>query len=484
MSQTSQFSARACTIAFSLALSTEAEAGGVAFTQGDLFLYSPAVTGISSTDGAVVRIDPTTGNASLFVDLVLTQSSQGSLAYDPYRERLLFCASLNAADPNHLWAADGAGNLQNLGHPGKHFWVLAPRGDGIVYLRDGSSISGQVWYLDSNDQLQTLLDASGTQPFLLAPGFQPYYSAMAYHVGTNSLIVAGPSALGVSCGGGVAAGLVVRRVTLSADGTRAVGPVLCAEFEVSSSGEMPYGLSALPDGHLLLVLDTNSNSAEARMLRVDPWTMTITPFAVNGPYLGAAATNGGTWSSALGKAVVLDTFSDVLRAFAQGESGIGAVVATSTPISSPSGTNEIATLIEVASPPCGGKVVPYGPGLAGAGSFVPSLTAEGCPLPGGTLAIHVASAVGAANGMLFVGVTPGALPFVGGSLLVQSIAVAIPIAVGGSAGVSGAGAISFPALVPPNPILTGFSAYLQAAFADAAAVKGVSLTHGLELTFG
>jgi hypothetical protein len=474
MSQALLFPMRATVIslAISLVVPTAAEASGVAFTPGDLFLYSPAVTGISSVDGAVVRIDPTTGNASIFVDLALTQGWQGSLAYDPYRERLLFCASLNGGNGiNYLWAADGAGNTQNLGHASKTFWALAPRGDGIVYLRDGSSNAGRVWYLDANNQLATLQDESGTQPFHFAPGTQPWFTTMTYHAGTNSLVVAGPSQLGVACGGGENAGVVVRRATLSADGTRAIGPVLCAEFNVSPGSDVPTGLTALPDGRLLLVVDTNSNEAEPRLLHVDPWTMTIT-------------TNGGTWSSALGKAVVLDTFNDVLRAFAPGEGGIGAVITTSTPLSSSGSSNEVATLIEVASPTCAGSSVTYGSGLAGAGSYVPSLTAEGCALPGGTLVIHMASAVGAANGVLFVGLTPSALPLAGGTLLVYPIVSAIPIAVGGSAGISGAGSLSFPVLVPPNPTLTGLSAFLQVAFLDPAAVKDVSFTGGLQLTFG
>lgn len=475
-------------LASCLALSSAAAGRGVAFTPGDLFLYSPAVTGISSADGALVRIDPATGSASIFVDFLTTLGSQGAVAYDPYRERLLFCAAISGGDGvRYLWAADGAGNTQNLGHSGKVFWALAPRGDGIVYLRDASFEVGRVWYLDANDQLLTLLDASGTQPFHFAPGTQPWFSAMTYHAGTNSLVVAGLSTTGVGCSGGVNAGVVVRRATLSADGTRAIGPVLCAEYDVSPSGEVPYGLSALPDGALLLVVDTNSNATESRMLRVDPWTMTITPYAANGMYVGAAATSGGTWSSALGKAVVLDSFNDVLRAYAPGESGAGALIVPSSPISSSGSSSEVATLIEVANTPCSGSIALYGPGpggLAGAGGFVPSLTGGGCPLPGGSLALHVASVVGSGSGILFAGVAPGALPLAGGTLLVFPIAIAVPLAVGGSAGVAGAGAASLPVLVPPNPTLTGLAVFLQAAFADPAAVKGVSLTNGLELTFG
>jgi hypothetical protein len=56
--------------------------------------------------------------------------------------------------------------------------------------------------------------------------------------------------------------------------------------------------------------------------------------------------------------------------------------------------------------------------------------------------------------------------------------------VGGAAGAPGAGSLSLPALLPATPSLSGLSLWLQAGFGDAAAVKGVSLTQGLQMAIG
>ena len=61
---------------------------------------------------------------------------------------------------------------------------------------------------------------------------------------------------------------------------------------------------------MMLVIDNNSCDSIGRMQLIDPVTLTVTPFASNG-YLGAGATNAGTWSSIRGEVVILDTFSDV-----------------------------------------------------------------------------------------------------------------------------------------------------------------------------
>ena len=52
------------------------------------------------------------------------------------------------------------------------------------------------------------------------------------------------------------------------------------------------------------------------------------------------------------------------------------------------------------------------------------------------------------------------------------------------AGVAGAGALSFPILLPTGPGVSGASVYLQAAFADTGAPVNVSLSAGLELAIG
>lgn len=126
----------------------------------------------------------------------------------------------------------------------------------------------------------------------------------------------------------------------------------------------------------------------------------------------------------------------------------------------------------------------YGAGLAGAGGLVPVLFGDGCPTPGALVQLHVQQVVGGTSGTLLVGLGPAALPFKGGSLLASPIVLQALIGVGGTPGVAGAGSLALPAQLPPDPLLSGTSLFLQAGFADAAAVMDVSLTQGLQLTIG
>jgi Tol biopolymer transport system component len=126
----------------------------------------------------------------------------------------------------------------------------------------------------------------------------------------------------------------------------------------------------------------------------------------------------------------------------------------------------------------------YGAGLAGAGGFVPALLGAGCPTPGAVVTLSLEKVVGGAGGTLFVGLGPAALPFKGGSLLVAPIVLQALIGVGGTPGAAGAGALTLPALLPSDPLLSGVSLFLQAGFSDGAAVHDVSLTQGLQLSIG
>lgn len=457
------------------------------FTAGDLFLYSPAVTGSSSVDGALVRIDPLTGNATLLVDFFATQSNPGSLAYDPYREGLIFCARLDSVlQPTHLWLVDGAGNRTDLGHEGLNFSTLAPTPFGHVYLRQGGLPGDLIRYLDEFNGLHTLLDDTGTAPFDLAPGAAATIQAMTYHAGTHALIVASGSNQAPPCGGGggVTAAVSIRRIPLSPDGTQVTGAVNCAEIEISTSGEVPTQWSAGPGGSLLLVVDTNSNAAEGRMVLVDPVTLALSTYASNGSYTGAAATSAGSYSSVLGKAVILDTFANVLRAYAQGESGNGVTITPSIPISSAGGTGEVATLVEVPGGGCDGQYTPYGVGLAGLAGFVPTLQATNCPVIGKAITLEIDDVRGGALGALFIGTTPASLPFKGGLLLVAPILVTLDLQVGGAVGQPATGALSIQVVLPNDPLWVGLSIHCQAGFADAAAVKGASLTPGMQIDVG
>lgn len=168
--------------------------------------------------------------------------------------------------------------------------------------------------------------------------------------------------------------------------------------------------------------------------------------------------------------------------------GDGSVVAWDTEATTlgPGDTNDALDVYVRDAGGCSGAGgwLGYGAGLAGKGGLVPVLYGDGCPTPGALVTLHVEQVVGGASGTLFVGLGPAALPFKGGSLLVAPIVLQALIGVGGTAGVAGAGSLTLPALLPPNPLLSGTSLFLQAGFADAAAVHDVSLTQGLKLTIG
>lgn len=301
-----------------------AAAQGGGFTAGDLYLFSPAIQGASTADGALVHVDLSAGTATILVDTFTTPSSMGVMCFDPWRQRLIFRAGLDSVfDPVRLWAVDAAGNLDDLGFSGQAWSMFAPTGDGRIYLRNntGTAATQPILYLDAANDLNVLLDSTGTAPFLVDGNGAFDIRGIHYDVPTNSLFISSIAAVG-ACAGGATDKLNLRKLPLSADGTRVVGPVTCVQFEAGSF-ENPVGWSVGPGGQPLLVVDTNSNAQEPRLVLVDPTGPSASAFAATGSYFGAAATNAGTWCSALGKVVILDTGTDVLRAFGAGETGAG-----------------------------------------------------------------------------------------------------------------------------------------------------------------
>ena len=473
----------ACAASALCAAPVAAQGGG--FTAGDMYLYSASVDAPGGPAGpsvsGLVHVDLSAGTAHMLVPTTSQSQSAGSAVFDPYRQRILFDGTLALpSEPVRLWAVDAAGSLEALVTVNLSLSAFAPTGDGRVYFRAAGS-SSPFRYLDANNDVQVLMDETGTLPFAVDGNANFDFRGMIYDAGTNALLIA---PIGNEfCAGGVLSRINVRKLPLSADGTRVVGPVTCAQFEVSASAESMAGFSRGPAGQIVLVVDTNSNNLEPRMLLVDPVTLDIVPFASNG-HAFAAATNAGTWCSSLGKVVILDTGSDVLRAFAAGESGAGTILALDGSVSSTGGSAEAVTLAEVPTSACSGAWMPYGEGLAGAGGLVPRFLGAGCPEVGGTFELSLDRAVGGANGVLFIGLSASAVPFKGGTFLVGTVLVAAPLALGGASGIPGAGAFSSPASLPADPLLAGVDLFLQTGFVDAAAVQGVSLTKGLRMTVG
>lgn len=315
------------------------------FEPGDLYLYTPAFQGGSSSAGAIVRVDPGGGSPELFVDLATASNSKDQIAYDPFRDRLIFYGGFV---PNQivLHLVDANGNFTNIGFDsaaGASTSAFAPRGDGNIYMRTPAAPL-EITRLDAANQPHPLLDSTGTVPFSPSGWFASMIQHMEYHAPTNSLVIGTGSNQGI-CPGGSNQDINIRRLDLSADGTRVLGES-CWQYDLQP-GQFDgavVGLTALNGSDLLLTIDNNNNLALPRMVRVDPAAQTAVPYATNGnPF--PAATNAGTYSSVRNQAVILATGTDELRAFSEGANGLGIVIATGT--GSPGGSGETATLIEI-----------------------------------------------------------------------------------------------------------------------------------------
>jgi hypothetical protein len=467
-----------------LAPHAAAQAGG--FTVGDVWESNDGLPASPGTGASLRRIDPVSGAVTTMVGSAWTSGS-GSLAFDPYRHRLIWRSTITLP-AQKIWQVDGAGNLTDMGLATTGYSWFAPAGDGRIFCIENPGGPQYLAFIDGANRVKRVLNAAGTAPYPLPSGPFLARRGLAYDAATNAVYACSH----LDCDGLAHQAIVMGKLALSADGTRVLGPPTCTSFDINGafSTETPVSLSRLPGGQLLVACiasDVSPSSAEERLLSFDPATLSFTPFALVG-VAGEAidyAINDGVWSSALGRALVLDTFQDNLRSFAPGSSGDGTII---TPVGgqvSPTGSSsEAEQLAEIAPTACDGAWVPYAKGLAGKGGFVPALIGAGCPVPGGAFTLNVSDVVGGAGGVLFVGLAPASVPFKGGTFAVGAVLLNLNVAVGGVAGVAGAGTLSLPAGLPPDPGLAGASIFLQAGFSDAAAVQGVSLTQGLQLEIG
>ncbi len=473
-----------------LGVATGASAQGGGFTAGELFIYTPVQSPGYNGDG-ILRVDPVTGASSVFAQTSGVYPAQGlAMAFDPYRQRLVFSASIGGPT-NQLWFADGAGNLQNvtsdLFPAGVYLDNLAPTDDGRLYCHhDGGNTATPLLWFDAANNFRVLYDSDGVTPMKIDGNYYSY-NGMIHDAATNSLFVASTQ----PAPGSPAWAVTVRKLPLSVDGTRVIGPVGNTQFEVSpnqwpwTSGETPRGWSHGPGGQLILYVQSIDYQVMPRMLLVDPVTSAISVWGSDGDSQQPNAwayTAGGAYSSALDKVVIVDYFNSALRAYAQGSAGgPGSVIATNPALSGFGTTVQVAS---VSPDDCTGGWIAYGLGLKGAGNFVPKLTGGGCPEPGAPITLDLSNAVGGASAALFVGLSQAALPFKGGTFHLGSLLLTLNVAVGGAPGVAGAGSLSLPATLPPDPALSGTSIFLQGAFSDTAAVQQVSLTQGLEMEIG
>jgi len=474
---------------FALALlagAAGAQAGG--FVDGDLYLASRGITGIGSQDGGIVAIDPLSAHSEQTVDFAFSSFGRGVMAFDSYRKRLVFWTSIDQGGPQYgLWTANAAGQLEHIVPTLENMQALAPTGDGRLYVVTPSDNIAPFKWFDAANRKHVLRDADGVTAFNFSGIIGNADAVMTYHAATNALFIAYRGNSGQPCAGAAGDGITIKKLPLSADGTRVIGPVSCREFQsdLVQSQEAPSNWSRGPGGALLLVCDTPGVSTlqKPRVAAVEPLSFTVTTFASPGGFTGADQLTAGSWSSARGEVLLLDTVNDVLRGYTQGGSGVGDVFAVNGPLSSNPGSGEYATLVEVDTGDCAGGFQPVGVGLAGSGGLVPALTASGCASLGGQVTLQLADVRGGAKGLLFGSFSEGLLAFRGGTLFMGSVDVLLNIGVGGAAGVAGAGSATFPPLSIDNPGLLGAKVFVQAAFVDPAAVNGVSLTQAVRVEF-
>jgi hypothetical protein len=479
-------------LASTLALLGTASTQGSGFNAGDLFLYGHTLTTPGYNGAGILRVDPLAGTGSMLIPTHSSMDDVGIIAFDSYRQRLVFCAAITGLEPTpllHLWLADGFGNKQMLGEglfpANTQFRSIAPTEDGRIYLTPTSDQTQPIRWFDAANGLHTLYDTDGVTPLLIDGS--PFFPIMGmiHDAATNSLFIASSTpAPGFPLGA-----TNVRKLQLSADGGRIIAPVGNSTFEISpkpwgqTSGETPRGWARGPNGELLLLLLCIDEESLPRIVQVDPVTSVISIWAHNGstslPF-GCSTNTAIAYSSTLGKAVITDYWNGKLRGYAEGDVGAGTVVGTSPATLG----GYYSNLTAVPPDDCSGGWIAYGTGLAGKGSFVPQLAGSGCAEPGAGIGLKLSGAVGGASATLFVGLTPAAIPFKGGSFLVGGVVLTAGLPMGGTPGAAGAGSLTLPATLPAIPALSGTSLYLQAGFGDAAAVKGVSLTQGLQMAIG
>lgn len=454
----------------SLLLAGSAVAQSGSWKDGELLIYSVQYPSGAST---MYRVDPETGHGEAFVTDYYAPGFAGSSCYDSFRGGVLANIS-QPPDPywwNRLWFFAQDGTKTAIGSLGAQANVraLCPIGDGRIYfVRHSGAAQGltNLEWLDATDAPHTVMDATGSVPY------QVDVERLIYHAPSNALI-------GTSSGWWAATDCTpatdsIYRFQLSPDGTRVLSQTCTS---IASSNEELMGLDHMPGGKILLTIASGAFYPNEKLVTIDPVTLGLAPFAK--PMYGDI--NGGLWSERLGRAVIMEDGGNTLRSYGAGQEGVGTLIPADFTVgdgSSGFGPGQCLWEVDTNGAGCTGFSLPYGAGLAGKQGFVPTLGLVGCADIGHVFSLNVNDVVGGAAGTLFVGLAPAAVPFKGGTFLVGAVALQVPLVVGGTPGAAGAGSLSLPALLS-SPVLAGIDIYVQAGFADALAVKGVSLTNGL-----
>jgi len=170
-----------------------------------------------------------------------------------------------------------------------------------------------------------------------------------------------------------------------------------------------------------------------------------------------------------------------------------------------------AKLLNATLPNCPGHVL-YGAGLAGTGGLVPSLVSSGGSgrIGNPDYSLVVSNARGKARAVVVSGFASAAVPFHGGTLLVDTFTTpfagdgfvsglhgkngvggpAWPInmemlfvKLGGTRGVAGSGNLTIAAPIPNAPVLVGTSRFSQVLVEDPATAGGWALSRGMRVDY-
>jgi hypothetical protein len=320
------------------------------FQAGDLYLSSRALADPASPGGSVsgvLRIDPFTGDTQQVVFDVVGVSWP-TIAFDPYRDRLLLSSRIGplgtTSDPAGLWAVDAAGGAVLLVENDAGYRGIAPVGDGRVYLSsDETGEKTRIQWLDAAGALHVLLDASGTAPFEFDPMYGQAPVELLYDAATQSLLAASDDQQYPCPGMPPTGGLNLRRLPLTADGSRLAGPVACVQYDAGDEHQHLKGVTRGPDGSAMVGVWTNGG-VFSRALLLDPATMAVAVHSGASPSPHATA-----YSRTRARAAVLNTGQNTISLYAPGETGLGTTL-SSDDVSAPFSSGERASLVEIEGP--------------------------------------------------------------------------------------------------------------------------------------
>lgn len=463
-----------------------AQSGG--FTPGDL-IFSTGGPQAPFPDGGtgIARIDPVSGQISVMVDFFSGGTMSQGVAYDSFRDRVLFSGVPFNGAPLGIWATDSQGVLELLhSNNSLQYAHLSPASGGRVYYTAGGiAFAPPLRYLDATNVEHSLLDSAGVNPF--SPPWMNSFGSMCYDATTNSLIVAMYGAASNLCSGTNANYVVVHKLPLSADGSRVIGPESCTQYQISTIGNLnsPVGIGRMVNGHVLVCIDPNASGVAPAFLEVDPQAMSISFFAQPGTTMNGIPMKNGTYSSIHNKGVCVDISQHVLRLYAAGEIGNGTILTTSSPIS-PSGMVPMSWT-EVRPGQCGtNDVSTYCTAKTSSHGCVPFISTIGTPSmsAGSGFTIQANSIEAHKSGILMYSTTgSAATAFQGGILCLQPAIKRLNSTTGGgTAACSGTLSLDFNVVLASttNPALVaGAQVFGQFWFRDPPATAGSGLSNAV-----